>query len=227
MRPLILINFKLYPEAAGQKAVSLARKLAKVKSKRYQIAVAPSLLELEHVCRSVNIPVFAQHIDPDEYGAHTGSISAKEAKKLGVAGTLLNHSEHKLAWAQLKKSVAACKRYKLIALVCASSLHEAKKIAALRPDYIGYEPPELVGGKVSVTSAKAGVIQRAVQEIKKISAKTKVVCGAGVHSSKDIQKALELGAGGILIGHAVSKAKKPEKVLKGILIANLINYGIL
>ncbi len=216
MKPLILINFKLYPESVGKKAVTLAKKIANVKSRKYQIAIAPPLLELEHVRSSVNIPVFAQHLDPDEYGAHTGSISAKEAKRLGVAGTLLNHSEHKLAWAQLKKSVAACKRYKLIALVCASSLHEAKKIAALRPDYIGYEPPELVGGKVSVTQAKPRVIKRAVDAVKKISHNTKIVCGAGVHSHQDLEKALQLGAEGILIGHAVSRARKPEKALREI-----------
>ncbi len=229
MKPLILINFKLYPEAVGQKAVSLAKKIAKAakardkqrkkgkQRKQYQIAIAPPLLELEHVCKAVSIPVFAQHLDPNEYGAHTGSITAQEVKKLGAVGTLLNHSEHKLPWKELKKAVAACKKHKLITLICASSLHEAKRIAALKPDYIGYEPAELIGGKVSVTSTKSGVIKKAVEAVRKISPKTKVVCGAGVHSSEDMQKALQLGTHGILIGHAVSQSRNPEKVLKGIL----------
>ena len=51
-----------------------------------------------------------------------------------------------------------------------------------------------------------------------ISPKTKVLCGAGIHSKEDLGQALLLGTGGVLIGHAVPKSKDPKKFLEGMLI---------
>ena len=216
MKPLILINFKTYSEALGKKGILLAKKLQKVqlKTKKFQIALAPAVLDLEEVAKGVSLPVFAQHADSFALGAHTGSISVAELKSISVQGTLLNHSEKKIPFAVLKKTVTLCKKYKLKTVVCASSLVEVKKIASLKPDYLAYEPPELIGGDISVTQANPEIIAQAVQAVKKISPRTKVLCGAGVQSREDVRKALELGALGVLIAHAVVKAKRPEKVLE-------------
>src|SRR3989344_6231721 len=105
MKPLILINFKLYPEAIGRKSISLAQKIALVKTKRFVIAVAPPTIMLEEVAKKVNIPVFAQHADPYTEGAHTGSISIEDLKKIKIKGTIVNHSEHKIPFPQLKRTV--------------------------------------------------------------------------------------------------------------------------
>lgn len=217
MKPLILLNFKTYPEAAGKKALLLARKLEKVKIRKYDLVIAPSLPTLEEVAEGTSLTIFAQHTDLAGLGPFTGKISAQELKKIRVKGTLLNHSERKIPFGILKKIVADCKKHKLVMVVCASSLQEAKQIAELKPDYLAYEPPELIGGNVSVTKAKPEVILKAVQLVKKISPKTKVLCGAGVHSREDILKALQLGTEGVLIGHAVPKAKDPAKFLKRLL----------
>ena len=216
MKPFILINFKTSPEALGKKGILLAKKLQKIqsKTKKFQIALAPAVLDLEEVAKRVSLPVFAQHADPFSSGAHTGSISVGELKSLGVRGTLLNHSEKKINFAVLKKTVTLCKKYKLKTVVCASSLAEVKKIAFLKPDYLAYEPPELIGGDISVTRAKPKIIANAVQAVRKLSPLTKVLCGAGVQSREDVKKALELGASGVLITHTVVRAKRPEKVLK-------------
>ena len=217
MKPLILLNFKTYPEAAGKKALLLAKKLEKVHSKKYEIVIAPSLPTLEEVVEGSSLTVYSQHTDRAGLGAFTGKVSAAELKKIGVKGTLLNHSERKIPFLILKKIVADCKKQKLITVVCASSLLEAKLVAKLAPDYLAYEPPELIGGKISVTAAKPEVIAKAVQTVKKISPKTKVLCGAGIQSREDILKALQLGAQGVLIGHAVPKAKNPAKFLRELL----------
>ncbi len=217
MKPLILINFKTYPEAAGKKALPLAKKLEKVKTKNYEVVIAPSLPTLEEVVVGTSLTVFSQHTDLAGLGAYTGKISARELKKIGVKGTLLNHSERKIPFPILKKIVADCKKQKLITVVCASSLVEAHHAAGLNPDYLAYEPPELIGGNISVTKAKPDIISRAVELVKGTSPKIKVLCGAGVHSREDILKALQLGAKGVLIGHAVPKAKDPQKVLRELL----------
>ena len=217
MRPLILLNFKTYPEAVGKKALLLAKKLEKVRTQKYEIVIAPSLPTLEEVAAGRSLTVYAQHTDLAGLGAFTGKISAQELKKIGVKGTLLNHSERKIPFPILRKIVADCKKQKLVVVVCASSLLEAKKVAELKPDYLAYEPPELIGGDISVTKARPDIILRAVELVKKISPKTKVLCGAGVHSREDILKALQLGTKGVLIGHAVPKAKDPAKFLRELL----------
>ena len=127
MKPLILINFKNYKETLGQKGVALAKQLSKIKKKKYEIAVAPSLLTIKEVSK-INLPVYAQHADPVTTGAHTGSISVMELKKMGIKGTLLNHSERKISFSVLKKTVQLCKQYKLTTVVCASSIVEIKKV---------------------------------------------------------------------------------------------------
>ena len=136
MRPLILLNFKTYKEAAGKNALKLAKKLEKVHTSRYQIVIAPSLPTLEEVAAGTSLTVYAQHTDLAGLGAFTGKISAQELKKIGVKGTLLNHSERKIPFSILKKLVADCKKHKLVMVVCASSLEEAKTIATLKPSYL-------------------------------------------------------------------------------------------
>ncbi len=217
MKPIIVLNFKTYPEAAGKQALPLAKRLEKVKSKKYEIIIAPSLPTLEEVAEGTSLTVFSQHTDLAGLGPFTGKISAQELKKIGVKGTLLNHSERKIPFPLLKRIAADCKKHKLVTVVCASSLGEVKQTAKLAPDYLAYEPPELIGGNVSVTKARPEIISKAVKLVQKISPKTKVLCGAGVHSKEDVLKSLQLGAKGVLIGHAVPKAKNPAKFLKGLL----------
>ena len=214
MKPLLLINFKTYPEATGKHAVDLAKKIASVKTKKYVLAVAPPQLELEHVRKQVKINVFAQHVDAEVPGAHTGQITAVEVRKLGVDGTILNHAEHKLSLLILKKTIRECQRAKLLTVVCAANLKELRSLAKLHPEYIAYEPPQLIGGNISVTSAKPEVIQNAVRLVRKLSPSTKVLCGAGVHSSEDLRQALRLGTEGVLLSHAIVKVKNPQKVLQ-------------
>ena len=217
-KPLILINFKTYKESFGNKALDLARKISKVKKNKYQVAIAPSLLTIKEVAQKTKLTVFSQHTDDDELGAHTGAILASELKAIGVKGTILNHSERKVALPELKKIVKVCKLKKLKTVICASTISEIKKVAQLHPNYIAYEPKEFIGGNISVTEAKPEIVVRAVEVVKYLSPKTKVLCGAGIHSKEDLGHALLLGTEGVLIGHAVPKSKDPKKFLEEMLI---------
>ncbi len=218
MKGLIVLNFKLYKEASGNKALELAKKIEKVKHNGYEIVVVPSLLTMKEVKDKTKLTVFSQHTGHVPLGAHTGRVSAKELKLIGIKGTLLNHSERKIPLKYLVEIIANCKKEKLRTIVCASSLGEVKKIAAMKPDYIAYEPKELIGGNVSVTEANPDVIVKAVDMVRSISKKTKVLCGAGVHNKEDVGHSLMLGCAGVLIGHAVPKAKDPIKFLQEMLL---------
>ena len=217
-KPLILINFKTYPEALGNNGILFARKLAAVRTKRYEVALSPSLLTLPFLSRQLSFPLFAQHADPFLPGAHTGSISLEELKGLGIRGTILNHSEKKVSFSMLKKTVLRCKKLGLIVVLCAATVSETKKLLLLKPDYLAYEPKELIGGNISVTKARPAIITAVVELSQKISPKTKVLCGAGVHSRRDVLRALELGCQGVLISHSIVREKNPQKVLQRLLL---------
>ncbi len=214
MKPLILINCKTYEEVSGEKGILFARKLAGVKSAKYEVALAPPLLLLREVCKIGKIMVFAQHVDAEEYGAHTGAVVAGEVRKAGARGVILNHAERKLRFGVLKESVERCRRVGLEVVICAARVAEVKKVALLKPEYMAYEPAALIGGDVSVTTAKPGVIADVVKIVRKMSPRTKVLCGAGVHNREDLQTAIRLGASGVLLAHAIVCAKEPAGMLK-------------
>ncbi|MDP3989601.1 MAG: triose-phosphate isomerase [archaeon] len=218
MKPLIILNFKVYEESSGRRGVNLARKLSSIRTKGYDVILAPTLPTLSEISHKVKLPVFSQHADPVGLGAHTGQVSVDELKKIGVRGVILNHSERKIPFSTLKKTVELCKKNRLVTVICASSLSEIRKVAHLQPQYVCYEPKELIGGKVSVTEARPNIIVKAVDIVRQASPRTLVLCGAGIHSKADLGLALMLGAHGVMIGHAVPKAANPKKFLQEMLL---------
>jgi len=218
MKTIVILNFKVYEEASGRRGVNLAKRLSSIKSKKYEVILVPSLPTLSEISDKVKLSVFAQHVDPVGLGAYTGQVSVDELKRIGVKGVILNHSERKLPFLTLKKTVELCKKNKLVMVICASSPSEIKKVAHLHPQFVCYEPPELIGGNVSVTEARPNFITKAVDIVRHISPQTKVLCGAGIHSKADLNLALMLGAHGVMIGHAVPKAANPKKFLQAMLV---------
>jgi len=81
---------------------------------------------------------------------------------------------------------------------------------------IAIEPPELIGGDVSVTTADPRIVQGAVQVVRKASPETLVLCGAGVKTGDDVRAALRLGAHGVLLASGVVKAQDPKEALAGL-----------
>ncbi|MFH1229805.1 MAG: triose-phosphate isomerase, partial [Candidatus Aenigmatarchaeota archaeon] len=159
--PLIVINLKRYEEVLGDKPVKFA-KVAKKLSKKYKvnIVIAPPESMLENISKI--IPTVSQHMDPFEPGAHTGSILAREIKELGAIGSIINHSEKRIPHEDIQKCVELCRKYDLISIVCVKDCPEAKELAIFNPDFIAIEPPELIGGDISVSTAQPDIIKTAV-----------------------------------------------------------------
>jgi len=213
MNPLIALNLKAYKESIGERGLTLCRIADEVaKSTGASIVVAPQNVDLFRVAKAVSIPVFAQHIDSNEPGAFTGSITAEAVKEAGCKGTLLNHAERKIPYEKMQLVVELARKAGLETLMCADSVDEARRIAPLKPDYIAIEPPELIGSGISVSKAKPEIVKDAVSEVKKIQ-NIPVLCGAGISNGEDVRKAVELGANGVLLASAFVKAKDPRAVL--------------
>ena len=212
--PVIVVNFKAYPEAIGPKALALARVAAEVEDRTgASIVVAPAATDVARIAHEVRMPVFAQHVDAVEAGARTGWVPPEAALAAGAAGTLLNHSERKVTRKDLQVLIPRCSSLGLEVVVCADNVREAEAIAGLSPDFIAIEPPELIGGDVSVTKANPEVVSSAVDRIRRANPKVEVLCGAGVKAGRDVSRAIELGAVGVLLSTGVVRAKDPRKAL--------------
>lgn len=210
MKPLVFVNFKTYAEGTGKKGVELARFLNQLHSS-YQIIVCPQYANILEIQKKTKLPVFAQHCDAISAGAHTGSILPQDLKLAGATGTFLNHSEKPLSLSTIKKTITLCKKNKLQTLVFAKDVQTIKRIVPFHPDYVAYEPSELVGGNVSVTTANPKIIGQAVNVVKRMNPKIIFLVGAGIQSKNDIQTALWLGAQGVVVAHAIVKAS-PKKI---------------
>jgi triosephosphate isomerase len=166
---------------------------------------------------NTGIPILAQHIDPIVYGNNTGYILPEAVEDAGATGTLINHAEHKLTLAQIEACVAKCKELGFISIVCTNNVATSAAAAALAPDFVAVEPPELIGGDISVTTANPDVVKNSVAAVKKINPEVRVLCGAGVKNGKDVKKAIELGADGVLLASGVAKAKDPRAALEDLI----------
>ena len=206
---LIFVNFKSYKESVGKNAVKLAKEL---NHKRVYLIV--NAVDLKSVINAVKYSkVFVEHIDPVEFGKFTGAITFPEIKQTKAYGILVNHSEKKLKFEEIKKEINLAKKYHLKIIVCSSDLSFALKIAVLKPDFVAIESEELISGKKSITQENPALIKTASECIKNL------LVGAGIHSKEDVKKARELGAKGILISSAIIKAKNRKEKIKELLDA--------
>ena len=208
---MIIVNFKVYEETWGDKALELAKICQKVEKKSgIKIIPAVSALDAVRIKEKLGMKVFLQKVDEFFEGAATGSISPVQAKALRIDGAILNHSENRISPGTLKKMMKVWpKDFELV--VCLGSLGQTESWAKnIKPDFIAYEPKYLIGSKdKSVATEKPEVIKKIVQKYKKVP----ILAGAGIHSAEDVKVALKLGVKGILISSYIVKAKDQEKRL--------------
>lgn len=212
--PLIAINYKAYPQSIGDKGLSLAQFCETVSEETgITFMVCPQQTDLRFIADRVSIPVYAQHIDACEAGSRTGHVVAEAVKAAGAEGTLINHSECRLRVFDIDWLIRKCHNLDLKTIVCTNNIEVSKAAAALRPTFVAVEPPELIGGDISVTTANPEVVSGTVREIRKIAPDVKILCGAGVKTGEDVRIAIELGTEGVLLASGVVKAKDPKQIL--------------
>jgi len=215
--PVIVLNVKTYIEATGDKALDIAHLMDRIsKELNVSMAIAVQATDIKTCANKVKIPIFAEHIDPITPGSHTGWTLPEAVKAAGAIGTLINHSEHRLKFSDIDVCIKRAKDLNLDHIVCSENVETSKKIATFSPNIIAVEPPELIGGDISVTTADPGIVSSTVDAVKIINKNIKVLCGAGVKNGKDVAKAVELGADGVLLASGVVKTKDKENVLRDL-----------
>ena len=212
--PAIVINFKAYPEVCGEKGLELGRLCQEVALETgKEIVVAPQQCDLALFARDLTIPVFAQHIDAASPGGRTGHVTALAIKEAGAGGTLINHSERRMQLADIEAAIVAARKEGLTTIVCTNNLQVSRAACALAPDFVAVEPPELIGGDISVTTADPGIVEGTVKALRDLDPGVKTLTGAGVKTGVDVAKAIELGTDGVLLASGVVKAADVRAVL--------------
>ncbi len=213
-KPLIVLNFKTYAEGMGDSAVRMAKYCEEVsKDSGVEIIACPQTPDIYRVACAVKIPVFAQHIDAVGAGSYTGHITADCVRAAGAKGTLINHSERRLLLANIDSALQCAKKAGLKTIVCTNNVAVTSAAAALAPDFVAIEPPELIGSGNPVSKANPDIVSGSVRAVKAINPHVKVLCGAGISTGDDVAAALSLGAVGVLLASGVIKAKDPKTAL--------------
>ena len=189
--PVIVLNVKTYSEATGNKALEIAKLMDKIsKETGASMAIAVQAIDITKCVENVSIPVWAEHIDPIKPGSHTGWTLPEAIKNAGAIGTLINHSEHRLILADVDTCINRVKELGLDHIVCSNNVSTSKAIAAFSPNFVAVEPPELIGGDISVTTADPDIISSSVKAVKSVDENVNVLCGAGVKNGKDVDMAI-------------------------------------
>lgn len=217
-RPVVILNYKLYAEATGRKSVDLTKALERAAlGKRVTLAVAPQASDIHRVASSTSLVVLAQHVDSARPGNGTGATLVEAIADAGARGSLLNHAERRLTLAEIDAAGRRLADAGLARVVCTDTARTTRAAATLQPEFVAIEPPELIGGDVSVTSAEPAIVRDAVAAAKGVAPKVRVLCGAGVKTGVDLAAALKLGADGVLLASGVMKAKDPGAALADLL----------
>lgn len=202
------INFKAYRESTGANANSLIRSIEAEFGNNPSIVVVlnplDSLIETK-------LAKFVQTAEPLAPGPYTGHVPIGLLKEYHYSGVMLNHSEHRLTLDKITESVRMASELGFKTLVCAAGLSEIIEISHLEPDFIAYEPPELIGGNISVSTAKPQIIEEAVKSLE--GTKSRLIVGAGIKNEIDARTSRKLGAEGILVASGVVKSPEPIKVI--------------
>ncbi len=209
---LILVNLKTYP----CDPVAVAKAVRDVDEKTdARLAVAPQDAHIERVA-ATGVETWAQHVDPIDYGSNTGHTLAESVAEAGAEGTLINHSENRLKLADIDGSVRAAQRAGLETIVCANNPAQIGASAALGPNAVAVEPPELIGTGTPVSQADPDIVEDAVDAASGVDDDVSVLCGAGISTGDDVVSAGELGAEGVLLASGVAKADDPEAALEDL-----------
>jgi len=207
---MIFLSLKTYKESTGEAAVKLLSCVKRV-SEETGVTIIPAVqpTDIYRVKKELGIEVWAQHMDPIEPGKNMGWLSPYALKEAGATGLVINHSEHKMDDAHVKKILDKAKEYGLKSVICGFNMKMVIKFDSWNPNYISYEREDMIGTGVSMITKEAENIKKLVSVLK-----NPLIIGAGISTGEDIRQAVKLGAEGAILASGFVLAKDPEAKLR-------------
>lgn len=214
---MICINLKTYSEFIGPGLYNIFDQVEKFINDfpmfKNHLAIAPNMFQINEIAKMYNnINIIAQNTDPIDIGKTTGWIPPEFLKINNISYTLLNHSEHRIFDENINNKIQFIQSKNINVIVCCENIEEAKVITQSKPYAIAYEPPELIGTNISVSTQKEQTIKEFVDLVKDYSIP---YIGAGIRTVEDIKSGKEYGAEGFIIAKAFNDAdNKYEKLVE-------------
>ena len=208
-----VINLKTYEESTGSRTENFMNPLSN-KTYESEVKFALSIPQLHLATKFKS--VISQHVDYVTYGAHTGHIIMEDLISLGVMESLLNHSERRLPYPIIKSTLERAKELNFGIITCSQDMAETEALCEIGAETIAYEPPELIGGSVSVSMARPGIIEEIAQLCREYG--SKLLVGAGIKNRIDVETSKKLGAVGVLVSSGIVKSNDPFLSLNSLVI---------
>lgn len=240
MKPLVIGNWKMNLDYV--ESVHLSQQLAVLLKNRpaehTEVVIAPPFVDLRSVTSVIEsekmpVTVAAQHVNPNDNGAHTGEISVSMLKRLGVQWVLVGHSERRSMYGQSDEFVAqtlrAVVRGGLNAVLCCGEAREVREagdqnefvsaqlraaLEGLEAKYhdsvvIAYEPIWAIGtGLVASVEQVKDMMAHARAVLVELGLSgARVLYGGSVNAENAKTLFVDGDVGGFLVGGASLKAE--------------------
>jgi triosephosphate isomerase (TIM) len=246
MNNLFVANWKMnLTIAEGEKLLS--RLKANIKKVDGKVVICPDFVSLSSISNIVKsyadqgMSVGAQNLNPNDFGAFTGEVSAKMLSGL-VDYCIVGHSERRIVFSEndelISKKVAACFRNKIIPILCVGEnikeRHEglAKRtiidqldedLSEITPEevkniIIAYEPVWAIGTGQNATPGEAEEIFLEIQKYllnkysEAIAPKVRLLYGGSVNSDNSKSFLSIPSCEGLLVGGASLNYKEFSKI---------------
>lgn len=199
---MIVLNLKTYPECLG---LNLEKYLVAIQNceDSSNIFVAPNIVDLAIAKKNFpDLQIISQSVSPKKSGSSTGAITPELLLEHKINISIFNHSENRRDMSNIVDEIREIQDRGIKLIVCCETYLEAIEISKGEPFAIAYEPPELIGSGISVTTTPEPVLEFTSQ----IASSIIPLVGAGVTTSGDVRKSVELGAKGVLLASAFVKA---------------------
>jgi triosephosphate isomerase len=238
-KPLVIGNWKMNLDFV--EAVHLGQQIGVLlknrPSEHTEIVVAPPFVDLRSVASIVDseripIAVAAQHVNPNENGAHTGEVSASMLKRLGVTWVLVGHSERRAMYAMddavVTATLRAVVRSGLNAVLCVGEALDVREdgdhdewvrrqlrsaLDGLDERFaeqvtIAYEPIWAIGTGLTADVAQVQAMMKHIASVLATPFKeTRILYGGSVNAENAASLVAEGRADGFLVGGASLKAE--------------------
>ena len=137
------------------------------------------------------VRVYAQHMDPLPVGRGLGAILPEAVKAAGAEGVMLNHAEKPLSMPDIEKTIRRADEVGLATIVCADTVEDVARIAAMGPNIIVAEPTALIG---SGQTSDQNYVRQTIETVQSVNPDIMVLQGAGISCGQDVYEVMAQGA---------------------------------
>jgi triosephosphate isomerase len=211
------VNVKVYPDTAGEAALSLARTLERIAAETgARFVFTPQVPDVRTVAAETDVPVTAPRMDATEPGRGMGRVLPETLADAGADGVVINHAENRDSLSDLVWKIDRCRDLGMDSLVCVDSVEMGRAVAGFDPDALIYEKPADISSDRAITRTHPDRVRDFLAMVDAENPRTRVVLGGGVSTADDVRLAFEQGADAAGAASAVALADDREALLRRI-----------